>query len=150
MHVFKAEQFLPISAEQAWDFFSSPQNLRVITPPSLDFKIMTDLNGEEIYEGMLIDYRVRPLLGIPVRWQTKITNIKRHHSFTDQQLSGPYKVWEHTHIFREEKGGILMTDIVRYKLPLGWLGRLMEKLVVRAKINSIFEYRKNILTKIFK
>jgi ligand-binding SRPBCC domain-containing protein len=149
MHIYKAEQFLPIPIEKAWAFFSSPKNLSVITPPSLDFKILSDLKGEDIYEGMLIDYRVKPLLGIPVRWQTEICDVKENYSFTDQQLTGPYKVWKHTHTFTRHKDGILMTDEIQYKLPLGWLGTVMEKLIVRDKIKSIFEYRKNILNKIF-
>lgn len=149
MHLYKAEQFLPISIEKAWAFFSSPKNLSVITPPSLDFKILSDLEGEDIHEGMLIDYRVRPLLGIPVRWQTVISNVKENYSFTDEQLTGPYKVWKHTHTFTAQKDGILMTDEIQYKLPLGWLGTIVEKLIVRNKIKSIFEYRQNILNKIF-
>ena len=149
MHVYKAEQFLPISIEKAWAFFSSPKNLSVITPPSMEFKILSDLEGEDIYEGMLIDYRVKPLLGIPVRWQTEISDVKENYSFTDQQLTGPYKVWKHTHTFIAQKDGILMTDEIHYKLPMGWLGTIVEKLIVRNKIKSIFEYRKNILNKIF-
>jgi ligand-binding SRPBCC domain-containing protein len=149
MHIYKAEQFLPISIEKAWAFFSSPKNLSVITPPSLDFKILSDLDGKDIHEGMLIDYRVRPLLGIPVRWQTEISDVKENYSFTDQQLTGPYKVWKHTHTFTAHKDGILMTDEIQYQLPFGWLGTIMEKLIVRDKIKSIFEYRKNILNKIF-
>ncbi len=149
MHVYKTEQFLPITLEKAWSFFSSPGNLKVITPPSMDFTICSDLEDESIYEGMLIDYRVKPILGIPVRWQTKITQVKENHSFMDKQLVGPYKVWEHTHTFTTQKDGILMMDVIRYKLPFGWLGELSEKLFVRRKIKSIFEYRKNILNKLF-
>ncbi len=149
MHQFSAEQFLPITIEKAWAFFSSPKNLSVITPPSLDFTILSDLGDEEIFEGMLIDYRVKPMLGIPVRWQTKISHVEEKTSFTDQQITGPYKIWEHTHTFTPHKEGVLMTDVIRYKLPLGWLGTLVEKLIVRQKIKSIFDYRKNILIKIF-
>ncbi len=149
MHVFTAEQFLPISIDKAWDFFSSPKNLAKITPPSMDFRILTDLNENDIYEGMLIDYRVKPLLGIPVKWQTRIFDVKHKASFTDEQLKGPYKLWRHTHTFIPQENGVLMKDIVRYQLPLGWLGRLAEKLIVRDKIKSIFHYRTRVLNQIF-
>ena len=149
MHLYKAEQILPISIEKAWDFFSSPKNLSVITPPSMGFLILSDFQGEGIYEGMLIDYKVRPLLGIPMHWKTEITNVKENHVFTDQQLTGPYKVWRHTHTFTPHEKGVLMTDVIEYKLPFGWLGQIVEKLIVRNKIKSIFDYRKNVLTKIF-
>jgi ligand-binding SRPBCC domain-containing protein len=149
MHTYKAEQFLPISLEKAWAFFSSPKNLSVITPPSMEFKILSDLEGEGIYEGMLIDYRVKPMLGIPVRWQTEISDVEENYSFTDQQLTGPYKVWKHTHTFTVKEDGVLMTDVIQYELPLGWLGKIVEKIIVRDKIKSIFEYRKHILNKIF-
>jgi ligand-binding SRPBCC domain-containing protein len=149
MHTYKAEQFLPISLEKAWAFFSSPKNLSVITPPSMEFKILSNLEGEGIYEGMLIDYRVKPMLGIPVRWQTEISDVKENYSFTDEQLTGPYKIWKHTHTFTAKEDGVLMTDVIQYELPLGWLGKIVEKIIVRDKIKSIFDYRKNILTKIF-
>jgi ligand-binding SRPBCC domain-containing protein len=115
----------------------------------MEFKILSDLEGEGIYEGMLIDYRVKPMLGIPVRWQTEISDVKENYSFTDLQLTGPYKVWKHTHTFTVKEDGVLMTDVIQYELPLGWLGKIVEKIIVRDKIKSIFEYRKNILNKIF-
>lgn len=149
MHQFKVEQFLPISREKAWDFFSSPKNLSVITPPEMDFKILSELNGAGIYEGMKIDYRVKPLLGISLRWQTEICKVQNQNYFTDRQLKGPYKIWEHTHTFVEAKDGILMTDVVNYELPFGLFGKVAERLIVRKKIKSIFDYRKTILNKIF-
>lgn len=149
MHQFKAEQFLPIDKKTAWDFFSSPKNLSKITPPEMDFKILSLLNGQEIFEGMKIDYTVKPLFGIKVSWQTKICSVENQKYFTDTQTKGPYKVWEHTHSFVEMNNGVLMTDVVNYKLPLGFIGKIVERLVVRKKINSIFDYRKNILKKLF-
>ena len=149
MHIFKTEQFLPISTDKAWDFFSSPKNLAVITPPSMDFRILTTLDEKGIYEGMLIDYRVKPLLGIPMKWQTRISEVSDKFSFTDEQLKGPYKIWRHTHTFIPKENGVLMKDIVHYQLPLGWLGRLAEKLIVRDKIKTIFNYRTRVLNQIF-
>jgi ligand-binding SRPBCC domain-containing protein len=149
MHQFKAEQFLPIDKNEAWTFFSSPKNLAVITPPEMDFKILTKLNEAEIYEGMKIDYTVKPLFGIKVNWQTEICSVENQRYFTDRQTKGPYKVWEHKHSFLEMNNGVLMTDEVNYELHLGFIGRIAERVLVRRKINSIFNYRKNILNKLF-
>jgi len=149
IYQYTAEQFLPISIRKAWDFFSSPKNLSVITPPEMDFKILTQLDDKEIYNGMLIDYTVKPLFGIPMHWQTKIIDVKPLEVFADTQLKGPYKLWHHTHTFIEKDGGVLMTDIVNYELPFGILGDWVHSLIVRKKIESIFAYRKQVLEKLF-
>jgi len=149
IYQYTTEQFLPISIRKAWDFFSSPKNLSVITPPEMDFKILTQLDDKEIYNGMLIDYTVKPLFGIPMHWQTKIIDVKPLEVFADTQLKGPYKLWHHTHTFIEKDGGVLMTDIVNYELPFGILGDWVHSLIVRKKIESIFAYRKQVLEKLF-
>lgn len=146
---YKAEQFLPIDIEKAWDFFSSPKNLSVITPPEMGFKILTELNGKEIHDGMLIDYTVKPLLGIAMHWQTKIRDVEKHKVFADSQLKGPYKSWEHTHTFEEINNGVLMKDIINYELPFGFIGDIAHTLLVKKKIENIFAYRKSVLEKIF-
>ena len=148
-YLFKTEQFLPIGISQAWNFFSSPKNLALITPPDLDFKIVTIPDESNIYEGMIIDYKVRPLLGIRVNWKTEIFDVQKPVLFSDRQIKGPYRLWEHKHVFIEKDNGILMTDEVRYRLPFSLLGRLTHFLVVRRKIEKIFAYRRNILQKIF-
>lgn len=147
---YHTSQHLPITMEEAWDFFSAAKNLAVITPPELDFKILTDLDGSEIYKGMMIDYKVKPMLGIPVHWKTEICSVNKPFQFTDLQVKGPYKLWKHTHTFSETKNGVLMRDEVEYILPFGWLGRLVHQLVVKQKIEHIFKYRKSVLNKIFK
>ena len=146
---YKAEQFLPIDIEKAWDFFSSPKNLSVITPPEMGFKILTELNGKEIHDGMLIDYTVKPLLGIAMHWQTKIRDVEKYKVFADIQLKGPYKSWEHTHTFEEINNGVLMKDIINYELPFGFIGDIAHTLLVKKKIENIFAYRKSVLEKIF-
>lgn len=146
---YKAEQFLPIDIEKAWDFFSSPKNLSVITPPEMGFKILTELNGKEIHDGMLIDYTVKPLLGIAMHWQTKICSVEKHKVFADTQLKGPYKSWEHTHTFEKINNGVLMKDIINYELPFGFIGDIAHTLLVKKKIENIFAYRKSVLEKIF-
>jgi ligand-binding SRPBCC domain-containing protein len=149
VHQYKTEQWLPVSIDQAWDFFATPKNLAAITPPRLGFNILTKLNGTEIYPGMIIDYKVRPLFGIPVHWKTGIRNVLKLKYFTDVQLKGPYKVWEHTHSFETDNEGVLMSDVINYELPLGVFGILTEKLLVRKEIEKIFCYRKKILDKLF-
>ena len=146
---YKAEQFLPIDIEKAWDFFSSPKNLSVITPPEMGFKILTELNGKEIHDGMLIDYTVKPLLGIAMHWQTKIRDVEKYKVFADSQLKGPYKSWEHTHTFEKINNGVLMKDIINYELPFGFIGDIAHTLLVKKKIENIFAYRKSVLEKIF-
>jgi ligand-binding SRPBCC domain-containing protein len=135
--------------EEAWDFFSSPKNLSKITPPELDFIILTDLEGVEAYSGLIIDYKVRPLFGIQTHWRTEICRVEKPFIFVDRQLKGPYKVWEHTHTFKEERSGVLMEDIVNYEIPIGPLGALAHWLIVKRKVEEIFEFRRKTLEKIF-
>lgn len=149
-YIFNAEQFLPVDMATAWDFFSSPQNLATITPPSLSFKIISNLDEGEIYPGQLIRYIVKPLFGIPLQWTTEITSVNKPFLFVDTQVKGPYKLWEHTHRFREHGKGILMEDEVRYQLPFGILGKAAHSLVVRKKLQEIFSFRKTVLSQIFR
>jgi ligand-binding SRPBCC domain-containing protein len=149
IYYYKSEQFLPTDISPAWDFFSSAKNLARITPPELDFKILTELDDKNIYQGMLIEYIVRPLFGIALQWQTEIWKIKKPEMFVDKQLKGPYKIWEHTHEFIEKEKGILMKDSVKYQLPFGIIGKMAHSLFVKQKIERIFNYRKEMLQKIF-
>jgi ligand-binding SRPBCC domain-containing protein len=146
---YTTEQFLDIEIHTAWDFFSSAKNLALITPPELDFKILTELNGEEIYEGMLINYTVKPLLGIPLRWETEICKVQKPLFFTDRQLKGPYKLWEHTHSYIPMNDGVMMKDEVKYQLPFGFLGDIAHAVIVRRKVENIFSFRREVLKSIF-
>jgi len=149
IYYFRTEHLLPVNIEQAWDFFSSAKNLALITPPEMDFKILTKLEEKEIYEGMLIDYTVKPVFGIPLNWQTEITNVNRPQNFTDIQTKGPYKVWEHTHTFIQKENGILMKDEIKYQIPFGILGQLAQTLFIKDKVKEIFQFREKALEKIF-
>ncbi len=135
------EQYLPISIEKAWDFFSSAKNLDKITPPEMGFSIISELGDEPVHSGMLIKYTVKPLWNIKMKWVTQIVDVSAPHSFTDRQIKGPYKLWEHTHHFHSVAGGVKMTDEVKYGLPLGWLGILAHSLVVKSKLEQIFDFR---------
>lgn len=149
-YVFKAEQLLPAKMEDVWQFFSSAKKLPLITPPELDFKVLTSLKEEEIYNGMIIEYKVRPLLGIQVYWKTEICEVDKPHRFIDRQLKGPYKTWIHKHSFIETANGVLMKDEVDYELPFKIIGQLTHALIVKQKIEKIFNYRRQVLQKIFK
>jgi ligand-binding SRPBCC domain-containing protein len=149
MHEFLTKQFLPITREEAWQFFSSPKNLALITPPEMDFRILTPGLPEAIHEGLLIEYTVKPLGGIAVKWQTRIGLVLAPYQFSDIQEKGPYAYWKHTHVFIEQNGGTMMIDEINYKLPLGFIGRWIHKWFIRKKIEKIFEYRKNKLNKLF-
>jgi ligand-binding SRPBCC domain-containing protein len=149
MGTIEKKQVIPASVNEAWDFFSDPRNLSKITPPSMGFKILNKDLPEKIYPGMVIRYRVKPLLGIPVTWVTKILDVKEPDFFTDSQLSGPYSFWHHKHTFKPVQGGVEITDVVNYKVPLGFLGKIAERLFVNRKVAEIFTFRESVLNKYF-
>jgi ligand-binding SRPBCC domain-containing protein len=134
-------QKLAIPVEEAWDFFSRPENLVKITPASLDIKITSELNGGEIYIGQIITYKLKPLLGISLLWVSEIIHVERHKLFVDEQIKGPYKLWHHEHHFKTVAGGTEMTDIVQYKIPFGVLGNLGLP-IVKKQLEDIFSYRR--------
>lgn len=150
MKVYKKEtvQFVNASIEECWAFFSSPKNLQKITPGTMGFQI-TDFDGKNMYAGQIIQYKVSPLLGLKLRWTTEITNVKDNEYFIDEQRFGPYVLWHHKHFFEPTENGTKMTDLVHYALPLGFLGRIMNTLVVKNKLKEIFDYREVKVNEIF-
>jgi len=148
-YILEREQQLNCTLGDAWEFFSSPLNLQKITPEEMRFEVLSDVGETAIYKGMTIDYNVRPLGGIKLKWKTEITEVDHLKSFVDFQKKGPYKLWRHYHEFVENESGVLMKDRVEYALPLGVLGSLMHTLVVRRKLEKIFDYRFNVLEKLF-
>ena len=132
---------LPTTVEEAWTFFSDPANLAVITPPEMHFRIKTKLRAGEFYQGMQIEYTVRPIAGIPVKWVSEITDVEPYRWFTDRQLVGPYASWNHKHEFRAVADGVEMRDVVDYSLPFGILGKFANWVFVRGKLERIFNYR---------
>ncbi len=144
----KTVQFLPISIEKAWEFFSNPTNLSKITPEKLKFKVLTE-NLTSVYAGQIIEYKVHPILGIPLYWMTEITSVEYHKFFVDNQRYGPYSMWHHQHHFKVVEGGVEMTDIVHYKLPFWFLGDIANVLFVKAQLKEIFDYRIKAVEKIF-
>ncbi|MBX9733934.1 MAG: SRPBCC family protein [Chitinophagaceae bacterium] len=141
IYSLKTVQSIPVSLEVAWDFFSKPDNLKEITPENLGFDIISKHHGKEMYAGQIIEYRVKPVLSIPLYWMTEITHVVTNQFFVDEQRFGPYSLWHHQHHFKAIDGGVEMTDIVHYKLPLWVLGDIANSLFVQNQLKHIFEYR---------
>lgn len=148
-HILYREQQVNCDIETAWKFFSAANNLSVITPKEMNFTVLTKLDNDEIYKGMIIDYTVSPVANIPMKWQTEITQVDFQKSFTDFQKKGPYKLWNHFHEFVENDGGVLIKDTVTYELPMGFLGELAHTIFVKKKLESIFNFRHEILEVMF-
>ena len=148
MHQLRSIQKLPICLEEAWDFFSSPKNLKVITPDYLNLVPITPF-PDDMYEGLFITYQVKPLLGIPMTWVTEITHIRDKEYFVDEQRLGPYQIWHHQHHFEAIESGVKMIDIIDYRVPLGILGKVLQKLFIGNQLNGIFEYRRKRLIELW-
>jgi ligand-binding SRPBCC domain-containing protein len=140
-HSIKTVQKIPVSLDKAWGFFSDPANLQTITPDNLSFKVISKHHGDKMYAGQIIEYNVKPVLGIPLYWMTEITQVKDKEYFIDEQRYGPYSLWHHQHHFKAIEGGVEMTDIVHYKNPLWLFGKIANTLFVKNKLKGIFEYR---------
>ena len=144
------KQAIPISLAEAWDFFSSPLNLAKITPKEMDFVVTSNYNGDtKMYPGMIITYKVSPVLGIKMDWMTEITHVKEGEYFVDEQRFGPYALWHHQHHFKEVDGGVVMRDILNYAIPLGPLGQFANLVFVKGQIDKIFNFREKAIIELF-
>ncbi|MCS7189808.1 MAG: SRPBCC family protein [Bacteroidia bacterium] len=155
MYRLARKQLIKAPIEEVWEFFSRPENLKLITPSYLGFEILSEV-PPVMEAGIIIEYKVRPLFGIPLRWVTEITHLrgpqhgKPPYFFVDEQRFGPYVFWHHRHEFHPTEKGVMMIDLVHYKLPGGIiLGGIVHSLIVRAKLEGIFEYREHCIEKIF-
>jgi ligand-binding SRPBCC domain-containing protein len=148
LHRFEARQVVPIAMDEAWEFFSDPRNLALITPPEMGFEVTSPL-PERMHPGLIITHRVKPLLGLPVTWVTEISHVVEGELFVDEQRFGPYRFWHHQHHFREAPGGVEIGDIVNYALPFGPLGDLVNSLLVEDRVRAIFAYRRAVLERRF-
>lgn len=150
LHRLAARQVVPISLDEAWDFFSAPGNLALMTPPSLGMEV-TSTVPDEMFAGLIVTYTMSPLPLGPFRteWVTEITHVQSNRYFVDEQRVGPYQFWHHQHHFREVAGGTEVRDLVHYRLPLGPLGDIANSLIVRPQLRTIFRYRRRVLTERF-
>ena len=148
-HHLERKKILHVDLDTAWDYFSSPHNLREITPEYMQMQVKYQSGSQRTYPGQIITYTVKPLLGIPLNWMTEITHLKDKEYFVDEQRFGPYALWHHTHLFRAVDGGVEMTDIVNYKMPFGFIGEIAHFLFVRKQVSAIFDYRNQRLDDIF-
>jgi ligand-binding SRPBCC domain-containing protein len=144
----KYQQTIPASIEKVWEFFLDPRNLKLITPEYMGFDIVSEMPNQ-MYAGMLIRYKVRPLFNLSLDWITEITHLDPLKIFVDEQRFGPYKFWHHQHIFKEEKDKVLMTDLVHYAIGYSLAGSLAHRVLINKKLEEIFNYRFNTVEKIF-
>jgi len=150
VHCLRFSQSLPISLEHAWDFISSPYNLKIITPGEFGFEIISDINpGDKMHEGGIIVYRFRLLPFIRMKWESEISKVESQQYFIDEQRRGPFSYWRHRHSIKAIEGGVQMDDVVRYKVPFGFLGDMANQFFVQRKMESVFEYRRSVLEGIF-
>ena len=148
LYTLHSKQKLPISLDEAWNFFSNPKNLNTITPDSMKF---TTLSGDEkaMFQGQIIHYKISPFPLITMEWVTEITHMEDKKYFVDEQRFGPYTFWHHKHFFTEIDGGVFMEDIVHYKVPFGIIGQLFHPIIVKPKLDEIFKFRTKKLTELF-
>ena len=142
-------QTLNCSIDDAWSFITTPSNLKKVTPKAMSFRILSDNDQTKVYPGMIIIHEVVPLLGIKMKWMTEITQCMEKKRFVDEQRVGPYKMWHHQHIIEDHESHVIMKDIITYIPPFGIIGRIANKVFIKKKINSIFQYRREILDKLF-
>ena len=148
MYQLKRTQFIKADLQTCWKYFSAPGNLHIITPDYVDFRVHTFV-PENMYEGLIIKYTMKPILGIRLNWISEIKTIRDENYFVDEQREGPYKMWHHEHHFKEVEGGVEMTDIISYLMPYGIIGKLAHWLFIRRQLDEIFAYRFNKVNELF-
>lgn len=149
IHQIHEEIELTASMDEAWNFISSPANLKEITPDYMGFEITSPRLPDKIYPGLMISYLVRPVLGIKMVWLTEITQVREPYYFVDEQRAGPYALWHHEHSLRPTEKGVLMTDQVTFRLPGGPLGTVAHQIFVQKQLKGIFRYRDLVLKQKF-
>ena len=147
---FQCDQFIPGEPQRIWDFFASPQNLDLLTPPTLRFEIVGGV-APRMYVGQMIEYRIGIIPGFATRWLTEITHLRECEFFVDEQRLGPYKIWHHEHHFmRSAIGlGVQMIDRITYDPGWGFLGGVVNALWIRQQLTRIFDYRAAKVAKLF-
>ena len=149
VYKLQTTQVIPGKLDLVWDFFTSPLNLVKITPPWMDFRVISS-SEEKVYAGQIIEYKVNGLPGISMYWMTEITHVEEGKYFVDEQRYGPYSMWHHEHHFKEIDGTVEMTDIIHYKIPYWFLGDIANILFVKQQVRKIFDYRHKTVEKLFR
>ncbi len=147
IYTLMAEQNINSTIDKVWEFFSNPKNLSKITPEKMKFEITSD-QFVKMHDGQIISYKVNILPGIRSNWVSEISLTEDYKYFIDKQLFGPYKLWHHQHIFKVTKSGILMEDIISFKLPFGIFGRIIFP-IIKKQLQGIFRFRTKIINEIF-
>lgn len=142
-------QLIQAPLDKVWEFISNPRNLKIITPEHMGFDITSRDLPEKMYPGMIISYTVKPILGFKMTWVSEITQIEEKRFFVDQQRIGPYSMWHHQHLIEPVKNGVLMSDIVSYRPPMGLLGSIANGLFIRKQLETIFTYREKAVEQYF-
>lgn len=148
IHRLHYKSIINTNIDTAWDFFSDPKNLNTLTPPDMMFKIISGAD-RKMYPGQIIIYKVSPFPLITTNWVTEISHVLNKKMFIDEQRFGPYKFWHHQHIFKQTDLGVQTEDIVHYKLPFGIIGSFANNILIKKRLQEIFDYRQKILTEIF-
>lgn len=143
------EQKIQATIPEVWDFISSPKNLKIITPPYMAFDIITKNLPDKMYPGIIISYYVKPVMGIKLLWVSEITQVKNQEYFVDEQRIGPYRFWHHQHHIQPIDGGVLLTDIVNYSPPYGYVGKIANKFFINRQLGEIFDFRTKKLEELF-
>ena len=146
-YLLRRRTVVPGSLREVFAFHTDPRNLEALTPPWLAFKVLRSTDPV-VRHGTRITYGLR-LHGIPMRWESQISEFVEGESFADEMLSGPYRRWYHRHLFREVEGGVEIEDIVEYALPFGPIGRLVHRLFVRRQLQQIFDFRSQAIDRLF-
>lgn len=149
IYTLVARQIIETGIDEAWEFFSSPANLRLITPPEMGFVITSPALSAKAYQGQIISYKIYPIGKIKTNWVTEITHVSEMKFFIDEQRKGPYRMWHHEHHFKDLNGRVEMTDRITYQPPLGLLGQLAHGIFIKQKLQEIFVYRKMKIEEIF-
>jgi ligand-binding SRPBCC domain-containing protein len=147
LHQIHRKQMIPISISEAWEFFSSPENLSTITPSWLNLTVISDL-PRGMHSGMIISYRITPIVRVPTIWISEITHVEAPVYFVDEQRLGPFRFWHHQHVFKEVGRNVEMQDLVNYAMPLGPIGEMVHAVSVRKKVEAIFDFRQKALEQI--
>jgi ligand-binding SRPBCC domain-containing protein len=147
LHRIHRRQVIPISIIEAWKFFSNPVNLSRITPPWLNLTVISDI-PRSMHSGMIISYRITPLIRVPTLWISEITHVNMPTYFVDEQRLGPFRFWHHQHLFKEVGRNVEMQDLVNYVMPLGPIGEMVHTISMRKKVEAIFDFRQKALERI--